>query len=302
MTTSHTDPDLAAKFFENGYYVIENFLTQEECDELCRECNGIVDRLDPALEHRTVFTTTDDNKIHKDDAYFLTSGDKIRYFFEKDAFDSSGELQVPKERCLNKIGHALHALSPSFRKVTFSEKIQRVAKQLGCVDPVVTQSMVIFKPPGIGGEVSPHQDATFLYSEPNKLYGFWIALEDATVENGCLWFIPKSHNNGLDNGRRFVRDHSDDGSVLMKVTAPLPDYDQSLFVPGAVKRGGLVLIHGYNVHKSEHNNSDKCRTIYTFHIVDTHESVYSSKNWLQPTETLPFPHLYSYGAAASGSA
>lgn len=39
----------------------------------------------------------------------------------------------------------------------------------------------------------PHQDATFLNTTPMKLYGLWIALEDATLENGCLWFMPGSH-------------------------------------------------------------------------------------------------------------
>ncbi len=42
--------------------------------------------------------------------------------------------------------------------------------------------------------VVPHQDATYLYMEPSlKMIGFWIALEDATLENGCLSFIPGSH-------------------------------------------------------------------------------------------------------------
>lgn len=44
--------------------------------------------------------------------------------------------------------------------------------------------------------VTPHQDATFLYTEPlGRVMGMWIALEDATINNGCLWFIPGSHNS-----------------------------------------------------------------------------------------------------------
>jgi hypothetical protein len=42
-------------------------------------------------------------------------------------------------------------------------------------------------------EVVPHQDATFLYTTPANVIGIWIALEDCTVNNGCLWFLPKSH-------------------------------------------------------------------------------------------------------------
>ena len=51
------------------------------------------------------------------DRYFLDSNDKIRYFFETDAFDENGKLQLPKDSCLNKIGHALHWIDPLFKKV-----------------------------------------------------------------------------------------------------------------------------------------------------------------------------------------
>lgn len=44
--------------------------------------------------------------------------------------------------------------------------------------------------------VTPHQDATFLYTEPlGQVMGVWIALEDATLNNGCLWFMPGSHKS-----------------------------------------------------------------------------------------------------------
>ena len=41
--------------------------------------------------------------------------------------------------------------------------------------------------------VSSHRDSTYVYNDPFKVVGVWIALEDATIENGCLWFIPGSH-------------------------------------------------------------------------------------------------------------
>lgn len=53
--------------------------------------------------------------------------------------------------------------------------------------------LLALQQPGIGGEVIPHQDNTFMYTEPLSLLGFWWALEDATKENGCLWVLPKSH-------------------------------------------------------------------------------------------------------------
>ena len=61
-------------------------------------------------------------------------------------------FQVPKELSLNKIGHALHWLVPEFKKVSFSDKMKKTAKQLGFISPAVVQSMYIFKQPGHGGE------------------------------------------------------------------------------------------------------------------------------------------------------
>ena len=51
--------------------------------------------------------------------------------------------------------------------------------------------------------MTPHQDGTFLYNEPLSLYGFWFPIDDATLENGCLWYVPGSHLEPVT--RRFLR-------------------------------------------------------------------------------------------------
>lgn len=43
----------------------------------------------------------------------------------------------------------------------------------------------------------PHQDSTFLYTTPDTTIGVWIALEDSTVDNGCLWTLPGEHAKGV---------------------------------------------------------------------------------------------------------
>ncbi|XP_013388645.1 phytanoyl-CoA dioxygenase domain-containing protein 1-like [Lingula anatina] len=283
-------PEKVAQFWDEGYTIIENFLSEEECDALKAECHDVIDKMDPK-EHHAVFSCTGHEQLKED--YFLTSGDKVRFFFEKGAFDEKGELVVDKQKSLNKMGHALHALCPTFRKVTFSEKMREVVKNIGYEDPVICQSMYIFKNPGIGGVVTAHQDSWFLNTKPLKLMGVWIALEDATLENGCLWFIPGSHKEGITDNYRMIRNPDKDGPPL-KFTGAEPKYDDSKFIPGPVKKGTAVLIHGEVVHKSNPNNSDKSREIYTFHIYDQKGTEYSSINWLQPTEEMPFPHLYTF--------
>lgn len=82
----------------------------------------------------------------------MDSGDKIRYFYEKVAFNENGDLQVNEEFSLNKVGHALHTLDPAFKNVTFSDKVKEVCHKLQLEEPVVVQSMYIYKNPGIGSE------------------------------------------------------------------------------------------------------------------------------------------------------
>lgn len=281
------------KYREEGYLVLQGFLSPEECDALRERMSEIVERMDVPAHCRTQFTTDHDEQLKSQGNadYFITSGDKIRYFFEKGVFDDKGEFIMPRERSLNKIGHALHAYEPLFKAATHSSQVQNLAQKLELINPVILQSMYIFKQPGIGGEVTPHQDATFLYTEPlGRVMGVWIALEDATIDNGCLWFIPGSHKNGIS--RRMVR--------TLKGTFPLTDFigreqnhDDKLFVPATVKKGGAVLIHGEVVHRSAENTSDRSRHVYAFHIMESENTVWSPENWLQPTEELPFPSLYT---------
>ncbi|MEL0075872.1 MAG: phytanoyl-CoA dioxygenase family protein, partial [Ilumatobacter sp.] len=68
---------------------------------------------------------------------------------------------------------------------------------IGIPDALALQSMYIFKQPGIGGEVACHQDSTFLYTDPLSVTGFWFALENATVDNGCMWAAPGGHREPL---------------------------------------------------------------------------------------------------------
>lgn len=84
--------------------------------------------------------------------------------------------------------------------------------------------------------VTPHQDASYLYmNPPETLVGFWIPLEDATPENGCLWFVPGSHRGGVHT--RFVRNPDPQAKDLLIYDRPQPVYQRSSFVPVPVKKG-----------------------------------------------------------------
>ena len=112
----------------------------------------------------------------------------------------------------------------------------RTAHDAGLADPGLIQSMILFKQPRIGGEVSMHQDATFLHTRPQSCIGFWFALEDATVENGCLFGLPGLAGRRLAERFRYA-DGPGDGELGMEHLADeaMPMEDA---VPLEVRAGG----------------------------------------------------------------
>jgi len=297
LAVDYSDGNLSkiAEIYENnGFVLVDNVFNGNETEEMKAEMDKIVGQLNLEQHPKSVFSTEDENK-HASDIYFLNSAGNISHFYEEGALDKEGKLVVEKNRALNKIGHALHWLNPVYKKYTFHERIKNVIKALNYKHPKIVQSMYIFKQPKIGGAVTDHIDSSFLRSEINGgVVGVWIALDEATKENGCLWFIPESHKTSDPDEYKFVRkDKSDPSGSLVGFEGGKPTYDQSKFVPVPVKKGSLVLIHCHSVHKSEPNTSINSRHAYTFHVADGNEEwKWSPSNWLQETDDYKFPALY----------
>ena len=266
-----------ADWNRDGFLVLPDLYSAPEISALRTRMAEMIDDFDPTTVS-TVFSTTEES--HAQDQYFLSSGGATRFFFEADALDQNGMLQVPKTEALNKVGHAMHDLDPVFSTFSRAPQIAELVADLGMADALVLQSMYIFKQPRIGGEVNWHCDHSFLWTEPQSVVGLWIALEDATQENGCLWAVPGGHVLPAKN--RFRRDG--DGT-RMEVFDESP-YDTSQAVPLEVKAGTVIVLHGTLPHASAPNTSDKSRHAYTLHILDS-SADYPADNWLQRPVEMP---------------
>jgi phytanoyl-CoA hydroxylase len=264
---------LAAEFDDLGYVVVPDFVPRERCQSLIERADELMRAFDPSA-HRSVFTT-DEQQRHAD-AYFLQSAESINFFFEPGAWGDNGELVAPVEDVINKIGHAQHDLDPVFDSFSRSAELADLAVEMGMSDHVLLQSMYLCKQPRIGGEVGCHQDSTFLYTDPMTVTGWWFALEDATVTNGCLWAQPGGHRSNL----RKVFKRQDAGGVQFEMLDSDPLPAPSELVPLEVTAGSLVMLHGQLPHWSDVNTSERSRHAYSIHSVST-AADYPAWNWIQ---------------------
>lgn len=269
---------MLAAYEKDGVVILENFVTAAACARLRQRALELVDEFDPAVV-RSVFSTTKAPQL--DDRYFIESGDKIRFFMEQDAFDADGRLRQSKDASLNKMGHAMHDLDPVFSEFSHSRPLARIASDLGIADPAIIQSMYIFKPPHIGGEVVCHQDSTYLYTEPESCTGFWFALEDATTENGCMYFIPGAHRLPLK--RRNFRESEFRLKTVVLDDTPWPETEK---LAAPAPRGSVVIFSGRAPHMSPANTSKRSRHAYSLHAIDG-RCHYPQDNWLQRDPSLP---------------
>ncbi len=266
-------------FARDGVVIVEGFVPAAACERLRARALELVAGFEPP-DQVTVFSTRDQR--HARDRYFEESAGGIGFFFEEEAFDEAGRLRQPKELSINKIGHALHDVDPVFADFSHGPRLDAVARSIGLARPLVVQSMYIFKQPGIGGEVTCHQDSTYLYTRPMSVAGFWFAIEDARRDNGCLAGLPGEHRKGL----RELFHRGPDGALRTDPVDPSIAWDTSRLEYLEVERGALIVFDGCFPHLSAANRSARSRHAYTLHAIDA-DCDYPADNWLQ-RPGLPF--------------
>jgi len=165
--------------------------------------------------------------------------------------------------------HQPHFVSPMMEKYVKHAKICGVLSQITAAhlpfwDGSVKcmQSMYFVKPPGFQGQAW-HQDEIYIPTRDRSLIGAWIALDDATIENGCLYILPGSHRSGYLYPQR-AHNNPDE----FDFAAESYGFDESLEIPVEVKTGAVVFFNGYLLHRSRKNRSTIYRRVYVSHYMN----------------------------------
>lgn len=173
--------------------------------------------------------------------------------------------------------HQPHYISPTMEKYVRHPGLcgvlsQTCAAHLPYWDGSVKcmQSMLFVKPPGFQGQAW-HQDEVYIPTRDRSLIGAWIAIDDATVENGCLWIVPGSHRTGFAYPQAAHENPEE-----FDFAPESYGFDDSLEIPVEVKSGSVVFFNGYLLHRSKRNRS---RNSYRRVLVNHYCNAWSLLPW-----------------------
>ena len=141
--------------------------------------------------------------------------------------------------------HHPHKLSPLMAEVQRHPTVVAALTRVIGPDVKAMQSMLFVKAEGRPGQAW-HQDEFFIPTRDRSLTAAWIALDDATVDNGCLWVLPGSHRPGVIYPNR---EHDDPRWDCTVESYGFP-YRHEDAVPVEVPAGSAVLFNGYLLHRS----------------------------------------------------
>lgn len=210
-----------ANFREQGYLITEPLFDEVTLDRVTAECERV--------------RAETDARLAAEDRSGITLRGR-RYFLAR-----------------------LHAESELCRKIVTDPKLVRMAVDLLGPDVRLYWNQAVIKPPHQGASFAWHQDTGYVPIEPQEYLTCWLALDDATVENGCIRIIPGSHHWGLQPHRR-------DETIGDMVGYEGPEEG----IPVPVRRGQAVLFSSLMLHCSGPNTSERQRRAYVIQYAPTH--------------------------------
>lgn len=177
--------------------------------------------------------------------------------------------------------HFPHKISKQIHSYLFHPKIVDVLVNIISPNVKCMQSMLFVKGPGKAGQAW-HQDEFYIPTRDRSLTGVWIAIDDATIENGCLWIVPGRP------GHMMRRVKNDSGEYADVDTIDVSQYGPEGPMPVEVQSGSVVFFNGYTLHSSQRNKTTDCfRTALVNHYMSAESMLpWDQDGKLEPTEDL----------------
>lgn len=230
-------------YARDGFVILDNALTVAEVEELraetvrlCRGERGAIEGAEPAP-----------------------------------AQDASDEDVIRRYLCIHQPHKVSGVMTGALRHPVIIDALTRVIGP----DVKAMQSMLFIKAEGKPGQAW-HQDEFFIPTRDRSLTAAWIALDDATVRNGCLWVLPGSHAPGIIYPDREHDDPRYDCTVELY---DFPYHDEDA-VPVELPAGSVLIFNGYLLHKSLPNGVPGFRRALVNHYMNAH----SLLPWRRPRE------------------
>jgi ectoine hydroxylase-related dioxygenase (phytanoyl-CoA dioxygenase family) len=223
-------PQEREQWLERGYLTGGPFLESSEIDEI-----------------GSVFLETIEN---------LSREKRLENVKSDDAPDA--ETQVYQIR-------TAHRAHPRFDALVRDSRLLDAIESLIGPDIRLVHFQGLYKPPRTGGVVAWHQDDYYFgVAKKNAVASCWLALDDATVENGCMWVVPRAHRKLYEHRKNW--DPSEKKGFFFSIEDP--SFDEAGAVPIELKRGQCLFHHGLMPHRSLHNKSDRMRRAFAIHFFD----------------------------------
>jgi phytanoyl-CoA hydroxylase len=241
-------PELAAHYAEHGYALLRDALSADEVAEINEE----------AL------------RICRGDYGQITYGHNDEPDSVAPAKPTSDEDVLRQYLCI----HYPHKLSAAAERALHAPKVVDALTSVIGPNVKAMQSMLFIKSEGKPGQAW-HQDEFFIPTRDRSLTATWIALDDATIENGCLWVLPGSHRRGVIYP---ARDQDDPRFDCTTEAFDFP-YRDSDAVPVEIPAGTALIFNGYLLHRSLENSG---KHGYRRALANHYMSAESLLPWQQP--------------------
>jgi ectoine hydroxylase-related dioxygenase (phytanoyl-CoA dioxygenase family) len=176
--------------------------------------------------------------------------------------------------------HFPHKISPLIYDSLSQKRVVDVLVNIVSANVKCMQSMLFVKGPGKAGQ-SWHQDEYYIPTRDRSLTGVWIAIDDATVENGCLWIIPGRPGYMMRRVKNDSNEYADVDTIDVS-------HNSEESIPVEVKSGSVVFFNGYTLHSSRRNKTTDCfRTALVNHYMSAESMLpWDQDGKLDPTEDL----------------